>query len=101
MRSLTFENGPVRIVLGTYISIHFATTARDLGAGLFGSRRSFHMAICGGDGSDDPTDPTATIWTIPPFVGVEVEHFDDREMDRLECMHAMKVYVTGVMCRGL
>ena len=90
----------MRIVLGTYISIHFATTARDLGAGVFGLRRSFHTAICG-DGSDDPTNPVATIWTILPFERVEVEHFDDWEMDKLEYIHAMKVYVTGVLCRDL
>ena len=100
MRSLTFENGPVRIVLGTYISIHFATTARDLGAGVFGSRRSFHMAICEGD-SDNPTFPAATIWTTPPSDGVGVGHFDDWEMDKLARIHVMKMCVTGVMCRGL
>jgi len=76
-------------------AIQSATITRHIGAGVFGPLRTFHMVGCG-DVSDDPLELAATTWTIPPLSKVQVEHFNDREMDSLSCIRAKKVCIKRV-----
>lgn len=75
--------------------VHAATIARHLAMGVFGKLHSLHMIMCG-DELDDSMEPVGATWAIPPLESVEIEHFMDWEMDKLQTIHAKKVYATRV-----
>ena len=59
------------------------------------------MVMCG-DERDDPTEPVGAAWTIPSLESVDIEHFTDWEMEKLQTIHTKKVCATRVWgARGL
>ena len=72
-----------------------ATITRHVGAGVFGPLSTLCLIKCRAD-SGDPPEPATAIWTIPPLKKVQLDVFNDREMDSLRTIHAKKVYIRGV-----
>ena len=72
-----------------------AIITRHVGAGVFGPISTLCIIKCGDD-SGDPPEPAAAIWTIPPLNKVQIDVFNDQEMDSLRNIHAKKVYIREV-----
>ena len=72
-----------------------ATITRHVGAGVFGPLSTLCIIKCRDD-SGDPPEPATANWTIPPLNSVQLDAFNDQEMDSLRTIQAKKVYIRRV-----